>query len=209
MHFSWSKTPFPGQSECFVAVLLTLFDSNRIDGSFYLNGCSLMFLCMYLCFFIKVKNMFFTFFICKLMFLTSMHKIIMSSRGELIHWRSQQFVLRGLRTEAASSRRRRRWRERGVGRGYFPLSPQPTRTSEGDFFPLQAAERSWSAQLCAELAKDYKGLRFLIIDKPDKSVSAWQYSAGNCWYMEANWLHVESLMSPDMSQRPVRWPFDI
>jgi len=26
MHFSWTKTPFPGQSECFVAVLLTLFD---------------------------------------------------------------------------------------------------------------------------------------------------------------------------------------
>jgi len=23
MHFSWSKSPFPGQSECFVAVLLT------------------------------------------------------------------------------------------------------------------------------------------------------------------------------------------
>jgi len=27
MHFSWSKTPFPGQSERFIAVLLTLFDS--------------------------------------------------------------------------------------------------------------------------------------------------------------------------------------
>jgi len=27
MHFSWAKTPFPGQSDCFVAVLLTLFDS--------------------------------------------------------------------------------------------------------------------------------------------------------------------------------------
>jgi len=26
MHFSWAKTPFPRQSECFVAVLLTLFD---------------------------------------------------------------------------------------------------------------------------------------------------------------------------------------
>jgi len=26
MHFSWAKTPFPGQSECLVAVLLTLFD---------------------------------------------------------------------------------------------------------------------------------------------------------------------------------------
>jgi len=25
MHFSWTKTAFPGQSECFVAVLLTLF----------------------------------------------------------------------------------------------------------------------------------------------------------------------------------------
>jgi len=27
MHFSCAKTAFPGQSECFVAVLLTLFDS--------------------------------------------------------------------------------------------------------------------------------------------------------------------------------------
>ena len=48
MHFSWTKTPFPGQSECFVAVLLTLFDS--IDGASYLNGyCrpSLMSLCMF------------------------------------------------------------------------------------------------------------------------------------------------------------------
>jgi len=29
MHFSWAKTPFPGQSKCFVAVglLLTLFES--------------------------------------------------------------------------------------------------------------------------------------------------------------------------------------
>jgi len=27
MHFSWAKTPFPGQGECFVAVLLTLFYS--------------------------------------------------------------------------------------------------------------------------------------------------------------------------------------
>jgi len=27
MHFSWAKTPFPGQSKCFVALLLTLFDS--------------------------------------------------------------------------------------------------------------------------------------------------------------------------------------
>jgi len=27
MHFLWAKTPFPGQSECFVAVLLTLLDS--------------------------------------------------------------------------------------------------------------------------------------------------------------------------------------
>ena len=24
MHFSWAKTPFPGQSECFVAVLILL-----------------------------------------------------------------------------------------------------------------------------------------------------------------------------------------
>jgi len=40
MHFSWAKTP--GHSECFVAVLLTLFD--RIDGASYLNGyCSLVF----------------------------------------------------------------------------------------------------------------------------------------------------------------------
>jgi len=44
MHFSWAKTPFPGQSECFVEVLLTLF-----DGASNLNGlCSLMFLCMFL-----------------------------------------------------------------------------------------------------------------------------------------------------------------
>jgi len=27
MHFSWAKTPYSGPSECFVAVLLTLFDS--------------------------------------------------------------------------------------------------------------------------------------------------------------------------------------
>jgi len=27
MHFSWAKTRFPGQSERFIAVLLTLFDS--------------------------------------------------------------------------------------------------------------------------------------------------------------------------------------
>jgi len=27
MHFSLAKTPFPEQSECFVALLLTLFDS--------------------------------------------------------------------------------------------------------------------------------------------------------------------------------------
>ena len=27
MHFLWAKTTFPGQSECFVAVLLTLLDS--------------------------------------------------------------------------------------------------------------------------------------------------------------------------------------
>ena len=42
MHdFPWAKTPFPGQSECFVAVLLTLI---RIDDASYLNGyCSLMF----------------------------------------------------------------------------------------------------------------------------------------------------------------------
>jgi len=26
MHFSWTETPFLGQSECFVAVLLTLND---------------------------------------------------------------------------------------------------------------------------------------------------------------------------------------
>ena len=32
MHFSWAKTPFPGQSECFVAVLLTLFDSYLLYG---------------------------------------------------------------------------------------------------------------------------------------------------------------------------------
>jgi len=27
IYISWTKTAFPGQSECFVAVLLTLFDS--------------------------------------------------------------------------------------------------------------------------------------------------------------------------------------
>ena len=26
MHFSWTKTTFPGQSECFLAVFLTSFD---------------------------------------------------------------------------------------------------------------------------------------------------------------------------------------
>ena len=56
MHFSWAKTSFPGQSECFVAVLLTFLI--RIDGASYLNGYrSLMFSCMFLnVFFIKVKK---------------------------------------------------------------------------------------------------------------------------------------------------------
>ena len=63
-------TPFPGQSECFVAVLLI-----RIVGASYLNGyCNLMFYACFfnVSFFIKVKNMSFMSFICKLMFLTSM-----------------------------------------------------------------------------------------------------------------------------------------
>jgi len=42
MHFSWAKTPFPGQSECFVAVLKNIFDFIfyliRIDGASYMNG---------------------------------------------------------------------------------------------------------------------------------------------------------------------------
>jgi len=51
MHFSWAKTPFPGQSECFVALLLLYFI--RIDGASYLNGyCSLVFLCMFFMFFL-------------------------------------------------------------------------------------------------------------------------------------------------------------
>ena len=69
MHFSWAKTTFPGQSECFVAVLLTYLI--RIDGASYLNGyCSLMFLSMFfVCFFLKVKkHVFYVSFICKLMF---------------------------------------------------------------------------------------------------------------------------------------------
>jgi len=32
MHFSWSKTPFPGQSECFVAVLLTIYLSEIVPN---------------------------------------------------------------------------------------------------------------------------------------------------------------------------------
>jgi len=67
MHFSWTKTLFPGQTECFVAVLLTLY-LIRIECASYLNGqCSLMFLCMFLNVFIKVKNVYYV-FICKLMF---------------------------------------------------------------------------------------------------------------------------------------------
>jgi len=53
MHFSWAKTLFPGQSECF-PVLLTIFDS----------------------FFKVKKTCFYAFFICKLMFLTSMVSFI-------------------------------------------------------------------------------------------------------------------------------------
>ena len=46
MHFSWAKTPFPGQSECSVAVLLTCLI--HIDSAIYLNGyCRIMFLCMF------------------------------------------------------------------------------------------------------------------------------------------------------------------
>jgi len=53
MHFSWAKTPFPGDSKCFVAVssLLTV-----IDGASYLNGyCSLMILCMFFNVFFNIK----------------------------------------------------------------------------------------------------------------------------------------------------------
>ena len=70
-------TPFPGQSECFVAVLLTLFDSY---WRCFLLERILQFNAFYPFFknvFIKVKkNMFLNvFFICKLMFLSSMLQI--------------------------------------------------------------------------------------------------------------------------------------
>ena len=75
MHFSWAKTPFPGQSECFVAVLLTLFDSYWRCLNVFLAWMHSVVECFYpflMFFFIKVKNMSFMFCICELMFLTSM-----------------------------------------------------------------------------------------------------------------------------------------
>jgi len=92
MHFSWSKTPFPGQIECFVAVLLTSeivpnfgrFSLSQILGgrpsksyTHFITPVVLMFFIhVFNVFFIKVKNMFFYVFIWKSMFLTSMQKSI-------------------------------------------------------------------------------------------------------------------------------------
>jgi len=79
MHLSWSKTPFPGQSECFVAVLLTsyqkscwILDVFRPPNfrwpafqklyPFYHPYCFNVFLCMFFNVFYKSeKNMFFMF----------------------------------------------------------------------------------------------------------------------------------------------------
>ena len=48
-------TPFPGQSECFCSSIIDYLI--RIDGASYFNGyCSLMFLCLFLNVFIKVKK---------------------------------------------------------------------------------------------------------------------------------------------------------
>jgi len=56
-------TPFPGQSECFVAVLLTILI--HIDGASYLKGyCSLMyFIHVFYVFYKSEKNMFFVCFL--------------------------------------------------------------------------------------------------------------------------------------------------
>ena len=71
MHFSWAKTPFLGQSECFV---VTLFDSYwrcfLLEWILQFNVLLFMFLMIFNKSF--SKNMFLMFFICKLMFLTSM-----------------------------------------------------------------------------------------------------------------------------------------
>ena len=81
MHFSWSKTPFPGHSECFVAVLLTRNRAEfwtffalpnfrepaiqKLDPFF--TPVVLMFLCMFFkCFFIKVKKYVFYVFYSKI-----------------------------------------------------------------------------------------------------------------------------------------------
>jgi len=73
MHFSWSKTPFPGQSECFVAVLLTscqklcqlldFFSPSQIFGgrpsksyTHFITPVVLMFLCMFLNVFYKSEK---------------------------------------------------------------------------------------------------------------------------------------------------------
>ena len=71
MHFSWAnrvacglvrvrRTPFPGQSECFVAVLLTLFDSYWL--CFLLEGMQFNVFNAFLLFFIKVNKRVFMFF---------------------------------------------------------------------------------------------------------------------------------------------------
>ena len=92
MHFSWSKTPFPGHSECFVAVVLTscqkscrILDVSRSPkfwggrpSKSYTNFTTpvvLMFLCMFFKMFFcykSEKTCFYVFFIRKSMFLTFM-----------------------------------------------------------------------------------------------------------------------------------------
>jgi len=62
-HFSWPKSAFPEQSECFVAVLLTLFDSYwRCFLLEWILSFNVFYAC-FKCFFIKVKNTFFMFFL--------------------------------------------------------------------------------------------------------------------------------------------------
>jgi len=59
MHFSWTKTPFPGKSECFVAVLLTIWFVLTVLLTWM---DSLMSLCMFLMFFYKSEKHVFMFF---------------------------------------------------------------------------------------------------------------------------------------------------
>ena len=78
MHFSWSKTPFPGQIECFVAVLLTSFQKScRIFDVFrsqilggrpsksYTHFITPVVLMFFYCFY-KWKKFFFVFFYLKI-----------------------------------------------------------------------------------------------------------------------------------------------